>query len=61
MPVTDETLDTILTLLKQLETTLLGLKQLRGIIGNGTGHQMLEMLIEEAEARITEVKHKLIQ
>ena len=61
MPVTDETLGTILTLLKQLETTLLGLKQLRGIIGNDTGHQMLEMLIEEAEAKITEVKHKLIQ
>lgn len=61
MPVTDESLETILALLKQMETTVLGLKQLRGIIGNGVGHHMLEMLIEEAEAKIREVKRRIIQ
>ena len=61
MPDSAESLDTILTLLKQMEATLLGLKQLRGFVGKGTGQQMLEALIEEAETNLAEVKHKLIQ
>lgn len=56
-----ETLDTILALLQQMESTLLGLKQLRGFVGKGAGQHMLEVLIEEAEAKIAEVKRKIIQ
>jgi hypothetical protein len=56
-----ESLDTILALIKQMEATLLGLKQLRGYIGTGAGQQMLEVLIEESEANLAEVKRRIIQ
>jgi hypothetical protein len=59
--VDDNSLETILALLKQMEATLLGLKQLRGYVGNGVGQQMLEVLIEEADAKLTEIKRKVIQ
>lgn len=50
-----------LALLKQLEATNLGLKQLRDFFGNGVARQMLEVLIEESEARFLELKRMLIQ
>ncbi|MFL6303804.1 MAG: hypothetical protein ACJ72H_09690 [Candidatus Sulfotelmatobacter sp.] len=56
-----DTIDTILGLIKQLEATVLGLQQLRGYAGNGVGQEMLEGLIEEGEAKIAEVKRKLMQ
>jgi hypothetical protein len=59
--VDDNSLETILALLKQMEATLLGLKQLRGYVGKGVGQQMLEVLIEEADAKLTEIKRKVIQ
>ena len=55
-----ESLETILSLLKQMESTLLGLKQLRGYVG-GVGQQMLEVLIEDAEQKLLEVKRRIIQ
>lgn len=61
MPNNAESLDTILALLKQMESTLLGLKQLRLFVGKGTGQQILEALIEEAEVNLAEVKRKMIQ
>ena len=61
MPHDLESVDTILTLLKQMEATLLGLKQLRLYIGKGIGQQMLEVLIEEGEEKVAEVKRKLMQ
>ena len=57
----DNSLDAILTLVKQMEATLLGLRQLRGYVGGGVGEQMLEVLIEEVETGLAEVKRKLIQ
>ncbi len=57
----DDSLDTILALIKQQEATLLGLKQLRGYVGGGIGVSMLEVLIEEAETGLANVKRKLIQ
>jgi hypothetical protein len=54
-------LDTILALIKQMEATLLGLKQLRSYVRGGAGQEMVESLIEEAEAKLAEVKRKLIQ
>lgn len=37
------------------------LRQLRSYVGKGAGQQMLEVLIEEAEAGLVKVKRKLIQ
>jgi hypothetical protein len=54
-------LETILALIKQMEATLLGLKQLRGYVGSGAGQEMVELLIEEGEAKLAEIKRKLIQ
>lgn len=56
-----ETLETILALLNQMESTLLGLKQLRGYVPAGVGQKMLEILIEEAEANLAKVKRRIIQ
>jgi hypothetical protein len=56
-----DSLDAILALVKQLEATLLGLRQLRGYVGGSAGEKMLQILIEEAEAGLAEVKRKLIQ
>ncbi len=53
--------DTILALIKQLETTLLGLKQLRDYVGQGVGQRMLDLLIEDGEEKLAEIKHELIQ
>ena len=61
MPDNSESLDAILALIKQMESTLLGLKQLRLYVGKGVGQQMLELLIEDAEAKIAEVKRRIIQ
>jgi len=58
---TDDSLDIILALMKQLESTLLGLKQLRGYVGQGVGQQMVEELIEEGENKLAELKRRLIQ
>jgi len=52
--------DTIFALIKQLESTLLGLRQLRRYVGKGVGLQMLEVLIEEAEAKLAEVRKRLV-
>lgn len=61
IPMTDDSLDIILALMKQLESTLLGLKQLRGYVGQGVGQQMVEELIEEGENKLAELKRRLIQ
>ena len=54
-------LDTILALIKQMQATLLGLKQLRSYVGSGAGQEMVELLIEEGEAKLAEIKRKLTQ
>ena len=56
-----DSLDSILALMKQMEATLLGLKQLRGYVRGRVGEEMLEVLIEEAENSLAEVKRNLIQ
>jgi hypothetical protein len=57
----DDSLEMILALLRQLEATVLGLKQLRGYVGQGVGQQMVEELIEEGENKLAELKRRLIQ
>jgi hypothetical protein len=39
----------------------MGLKQLRGYVGEGAGSQTLEVLIREAEVKLSEIKQTLIQ
>lgn len=56
-----ETFEVLLDCLKRMESILLGMKQMRGYVGERLGKQMLESLIEEAEAQIAEVKRKVIQ
>lgn len=57
----DSSLDAVISLIKQMESTLLGLEQLRNYVGDGVGRQMLEVLIEEAETKLAEIKRKIIQ
>jgi hypothetical protein len=54
-----ESAETILALLKQLEATLLGLRQLRGYVGKGPGLMMVDLLVVEGEKKIAEVKSKV--
>jgi hypothetical protein len=54
-----ESAETILALLKQLEATLLGLRQLRRYVGKGPGLMMVELLVVEGEKKIAEVKSKV--
>lgn len=56
-----DNLDTILALIKQIESALIGMKQLRGYLGNGPGLQMVEAIIEEMETNLAQVKRKLVQ
>jgi hypothetical protein len=53
--------DTILELVRQIKATLFGLKQLRSYVGKGVGQQMLELLIEESETKLAEIRRRLIQ
>ena len=46
--------------LKQLEATLLGMKQLREYVSRGAGREMLDKLIAEAELKLVEIKRKVI-
>jgi hypothetical protein len=56
-----DTLDTIFALIKEVDAVLLGLRQLRGHVGEGVGAQMVEVLIEDVEKRLAELKRKVIQ
>ena len=52
--------ETVGALMQQMESMLLGLQQMRGYVGSGVGKEMLEVLIQEAEVRLEELKRKLI-
>lgn len=47
--------------LRRMEETILGLKQVRGLLPNSPAREMLDALIVEAEQHIAEVKQKVIQ
>ena len=53
--------DTVMDCLKRMEDTVLGLKQVRGLLPNSPAREMLDALIVEAEEHIAEVKRKVIQ
>jgi hypothetical protein len=54
-------LDTIIALVRQIEATILGLRQLRGYVVSDLGRHMLDAVIEEAEAGLVDIKQKLGQ
>jgi hypothetical protein len=56
----DDALESVSALMQQMEAVLHGLKQLRGYVGSGVGKEMLEVLIQEAEVGLEEVKQNLI-
>ena len=58
MPDPFDSLEIVMASLKQMEATLLGMKQLRQYVGNGAGKEMLDSLIAEAESQIAEVKRR---
>ncbi len=49
----------ILDLLRQMEVTLLGLRQLRGYVQKGPGLEILDTLIREAETKLAEIKLRM--
>jgi len=54
-------LDMVLAMLRQMESTLLGLQRLRGYVGNGAGQEALETLIKEMQTHLAATKRKLTQ
>jgi len=46
---------------KRMESIVLGMKLMRGYVGERLGKQMFESVIEEAETEIVEVNRKVIQ
>ena len=56
-----DALETLFECLKRMEATLLGMKQMRHYVGDGLGKEMLESLIDEAEAQLADIKRRVIQ
>ena len=57
----DNSLETVLMLISQIEDALMGLKQLRDYIGPGIEREKLELMIEDGETKLAEIKRKVIQ
>lgn len=57
----DNSLETALTLISELEAALLGLKQLRAYVVQGDEQQRLESVIEKSENKLAEIRRKVIQ
>lgn len=57
----DNSLETALTLISELEAALLGLKQLRAYVVHGDEQQRLESVIEKSENKLAEIRRKVIQ
>lgn len=56
----EERLDAVLDLIKQMETTIQGMQQLRSYT-RGVGRAMLEVVIEQAERQLEKVKQRILQ
>jgi hypothetical protein len=57
----DNSLETVLALINQLEAALLGLKQMRAFVVQRVEQQRLESVIEKSETKLAEIKRKVIQ
>lgn len=61
MPDSLEHLQLLMDSLKQMEMTLMGMKQVRALMGLGSARDILDRLIAEAETEIAEIRQKVIQ
>jgi hypothetical protein len=52
--------DDIVHRLKRMESIVLGMKQLRGLVGSGRGAEIIESLIKEAESQIEETRENVL-
>ena len=52
---------TIAVLMKQMETTILGLRHLRAYLPSDVGIDLLDAAIEEGEAEIADIRRRLNQ
>lgn len=57
----DSDIELLLQCLKVMESTVLGLKQVRHMIPKGSSTEILDSFIKEAEEHLEEVKRKIIQ
>lgn len=57
----DNSLETVLVLINQLEAMLLGLKQMRAYVAQGVEREMLESVIDDSETKLAEIRRKVIQ
>ena len=57
----DNSLETILGLIRQLQAGLLGLKQMRAYAMQGVEQELLESVIVDNETRLAEIRRKVIQ
>lgn len=57
----DNSLETILVLIKQLQAAILELKQMRAYVVQGVEQKLLESVIVDNETRLAEIQRKVIQ
>jgi hypothetical protein len=55
-----DSLEIVMVSLKIMESTVLGMKQIRRFVGSGVATEMLDALIQEAELQMTEIKRRVI-
>ena len=55
-----DALEIVLASLKLMESTLLGMKQVRQYVGKGPATEILDSLIDEAEVKIVEIKRRVV-
>ena len=53
-------LEIVLACLKMMEATLLGMQLVRRYLSKGFGVEELDLLIQEAECQIAEIKRRII-
>lgn len=56
-----DNLDEALALIRQLESALLGLRQIRGYVPKGAGLDTLDQLIDEIETNLAGIKRRVMQ
>ena len=61
MLIDDNSIETILMLIKQLQAALVELKQMRAYVVQGVEQEMLESVIVDNETMLAEIRRKVIQ
>jgi len=55
-----DSLEVVLASLKLMESTMLGIRQVRQFVGGACAAEMVDLLIQEGELQVAEVKRKII-